>query len=308
MHRQQHTLILSSGGIRQITLLQGCFMNNDFNRFAKKCDTILGTSAGALMGFIISAAENPEKLQRLRYLPGIHFKSYLTILCDVLINRDIVRQTELRGVLTKALNIVQPRHDGLVELHQNLIVGYVKHEGFRSRYCEESLAKGIHRIRDILPKVLGSASICGITSSDITDGGQMHAFPIRTYRKNEALRKSKTFVVSPYPMVELLSPTYRDNDGFVGKLKQLIDGVSYGSMMERIGEDVQSVALGDLKLHKHDRYATLYGYKNVHVVCPIRYTASDKVFSITGAERRTMLAEGHAMAGLIAGETMPIRL
>lgn len=300
------TLILSSGGIRQITLLQGCFTDDNFNRFAKKCDTILGTSAGALMGFIISAAENPEKLRRLRYLPGIHFKSYLTILCDVLINRDIVRQTELRDVLANALNIVQPREDGLVELHQNLIVGYVKHERGRSRYCEESLEKGIHRIQDILPKVLGSASICGITSSDITDGGQMHAFPIRTYRKNEALRKSNTFVVSPYPMVEMISPRYRNSEGFVGKLKELLDGVSYGSMMERIGEDVQSVALGALKLQTHNRYATLYRYKNVHVVCPIRYTASDKVFSITGAEREIMIQEGQAMAALVRHATLEL--
>ena len=188
-------LLLSSGGIRQITFLLGAFRNTELCHLICSCDHVMGTSAGSLMGFIIAATKDPKKLQKLETtVSHSPFSvSKLRILWDILTNKDIVRSDELRHLVMHGLAVVQPECRSTVRLHRDFSVGFVRHENGHQIYDELTFKAGVHDLKSIIPFVVGSASIIGVTSSNISDGGQMHVFPIRTYLKMKSMFEMTLF-------------------------------------------------------------------------------------------------------------------
>jgi len=303
-------LVIYAGGIREITMVMGACAVPGFRDICMKCSTVLGTSAGALMGFIIACCPDAESLSRVKPAIVPHSITWWDIIMDILLGRDVITRDEIRESLLKALYAIQPdaKHRNTVTLHRDLVVGEVKHTAdvpngdgrVRYKYEEVVFKKGQPYLQDdVLDYVIPSASIIGVTTSNNSDGAQMHSFPVDYYE--EHIRgQQKVFMISPYPMIEMMTPVADDG---ASRIVRMFYSIFYGSQMYHVGDDAREIlgnTIGNSEAYYTLDYAEVYVNGNAYAVCPDDYYVANKVLSLTENERELLLKVGGYMGRALA--------
>lgn len=322
-------LVIYAGGIREITMVMGAFAVPGFRDICMRCSTVLGTSAGALMGFIIACCSDAVSLGEVRTnVESIcPHPTWWDILWKFIRGKDVITRGKMQDMLYAALNVIQPNRDTEnVELYRKLVVGYVLHTSnvpngdgrVRAVYQEHVFEPGPHKLQKILSIVISSAAIIGLTEvltdvltsakEKVSDGAQMHSFPVNYYVDKIRKEKHKVFMISPYPMREMMYPVADDD---ASRLVQMFYSVFYASQMSRANDDLRRVLVNPVMYDSNDEAEVYVDYQNnVFAALPKKFYAASRLVSVTETQKQKLLRVGRCMGEIMsaaAGEFKIVR-
>lgn len=238
------TLVLMAGGIRQLWLLKTMLSKKPLQTYASSCDTILGTSAGALIGVLLAIHQGNAAFNRIPLAfkqPNIS-DNIVHLMFDMMCNIEVLPAETLKNSLRNAIEFVLGRGPlpQRILFHKNLVVGMVEHNENTSTYTEKLFEKNtLHNLDYVIETVAASASILGLTKSPSgsSDGAEVHSFPTERLQTQKG---GTAMMICPYPKSELESPTCAISTGIFSQLKTLLQSFTYTGIMSHIGTDVDT--------------------------------------------------------------------